>query len=153
MLVLDHLPIRLRTLLTFAFGIQIPHSLMQWNPLSTANNKHLELYQSTNTAYTHTPSTWSDDRIAPSTSEQLFSWQAALGMKYFVCQDSSAQHEGKITQVFLSFLGGLFFPLLPQRFHGPWDRRDRGKVILTCALVKLGRGGREDSQAEPACGA
>lgn len=90
-LVLDH---PLRTLKTFACGIQIPHSLMRhtWNSISLLIQR------------THTHSgTWSDNGcIAPSTLEQLFSWQAALGYEVFCTsrQQQRAAWRGKRTHVF-----------------------------------------------------
>lgn len=40
-LILDHLQIKLQTLIIITYGIQITHTLVCWNPLSIANKQHL----------------------------------------------------------------------------------------------------------------
>ena len=43
MMVLFHLPLKLRSLLTFVYKIQIRHTLMRWHLMSNSSNKHIKL--------------------------------------------------------------------------------------------------------------
>ena len=55
---LDHLPIKIQTHITFAYEIQMEHTLVHWNLLSIAKKKHLRLYRSNNIGYTQHLQQW-----------------------------------------------------------------------------------------------
>lgn len=54
-LALSHLPMQLKTLITFAYKVRIRHNLVHRNPLSIANNEnHPKLYDCHEQIHAHT---------------------------------------------------------------------------------------------------